>query len=564
MIRIIPVFIALLLLPTSLLAVEQPINMNGQGPHLRGEGDRHDFVEFVKNNAHPLTGVEPNGKCGDLGFLNNLTAGAKIVALGASRHGSHEFMDLRRRIIECLVKHDGFTNILLEAGLPYTSVLNQYIHGSSAHAEKLVAGMTYWSIYQTKEFLGLLHWLREYNAKAKPGRKLNLLGIDMQDPRAGTQATLAYLKRVDPAFSKRLGGENSELGLFADSLNVAEMTQVYKHMPTQAYEGLSNELARIEKRFDTHRSAYIAKTGKPAYDWAREEFATVLEAHRVYSVIRKGTFEQLFEAREKALARNVEWQIKQGGDGGKYILLAHNNHIARSTIWTPEPKGKSFPFKPLGMSLSNAWPGRYVALATSYYGGKGEWHVWRSDAEGKLTVAPPGSLDAVLAASGGKLFFINLQDLVTDTPAGQWAAQRHVIRSEGSMVSLTPLSAYDGILFVRRLSQAHFTKAAIARLSDAGPPQPPVVHVKRSLLLKTQGVYRLSSRTRIRLKVDRDQLYVVWNGWKFKAFPVSNDEFELRVRPKLRFKVKRDPAGSVTSLQIQRGEHAWHKATIVH
>ena len=552
-----------LLLSPALLAANPPLAntpLEVTKPH---EGSRDDFVTYVKNNLQPIDSIRPDAKCDDLKFLDNLGDGAKIIAVGESRHGSHEIMQLRARIVRCLVIHHGFTNILLEAGLPYASRLNDYVHGARVNAEMLVSGMGYWSLYQTHEFLGLLDWLRKYNADSTHKKKLNLLGIDMQDPRVGTRDTLAYLGRVDPAFIKKLSKVPGNLGLFEHSPSLNRMTEVYRKMTDGEYESLSAKLTMIQQRFDSKKDSYIAKRGKPAYVWAREEFATVMQAHEAFSKVRKGNFRELYDARETALAKNVEWQVHQDGPGERYILLSHNNHIAMSAILTAGRDGKTYEEPTMGMSLARAWSGSYRVIGVSNYENKGEWHVWQNDAEVLLQVARPDSLDAVLASAGDSYFYIDLDGLLSDSPAGKWASRPHVVTSGGGLAALTPLSAFDGILFVRRLSQAKFTSGAIKHLVETGPARPKAIQMDKSLLDKTEGNYRLGANTLVQFKEMDGEMYVLWNHWQFRAYAVNKNQFELRVVPQLSFKFSRAEDGSVTSLAVRQGESPWQKATLV-
>lgn len=519
---------------------------------------RHDFIMFVEAYSHQLKGVEPNGKCDDLAFLGKLTDKAKIIGLGESRHSAHEFLQLKRRMIECLIKKDGFTNILIEAGLSYTERLNAYIRSGTGDVNALVADMAYWSLYDNKEFIGLLDWLKEYNAGAKPGKQVSLLGIDMQDPRSAINATLAYFEQVDPTFTKKLLKQPGNLDVFG-SPNVMSLAITYKKMPKRDFKDLSDKLSLMKRQLDEQRSAYMRKLSAPVYDWVYEQFATVLQAHRMYSEMRSRGFQGVFKVREKAMAENVEWQVRHGSSAAKYILLSHNNHIAKSTIYTAEPGTKTLTIDPLGERLAKDWPGRYVALATSYYEGKGRWTAWQNDAEWQLPIAGPATLDGVLAETQDKLFVIDFSDLAPGSPAAAWAGEQHPMRSEGALTKLVPSRAFDGILFVRALSQAHYTRSAIARFNQMGPAMPKAARVKEDLLLEVQGDYRLPNKSVVKFKVEDGALYAYWNQWKFHVFPLGPDRFDLRVKPRISFKFFRRQDGSVQSMQIRQGDHDWQK-----
>ena len=520
----------------------------------------HAFTLFVEGYSHQLNGVEPNGDCKDLDFLGKFTQNAKIVGLGESRHSAHEFLQMKRRMVECLVAH-GFTDVLIEAGLPYTEKLNNYVKHGTGDVRKLVGGMAYWSLYDDDEFIGLLDWLRSYNARAKPGKVVNLLGIDMQDPRPGLEATLAYFKTVDPSFRAEIAGRKASFSLYRSTANVVALTIAYKKLSDEQFRALSGSLSLMERQLDKRRSEYIARSSEGEYKWVREELATVLQAHRVYSLTREKTFKDLFEAREQAMAQNLEWQVSNGGEGRRYILLSHNNHVAKAMVYGGVPGAKNHGFKPLGMIIARKWPGKYVALGASFYQASGHWQAWQNDAQWMIPDARPDSLDAVLASTGDKLFVVDLRSLAAGSPAGVWAKERHILRSEGGITAVVPADAYDGLLFVRSLGQAHYTKAAIARFDAMGPPVPRTATVDRALLLKVQGDYRLPNKTVVEFRMMNDTLYALWNQWKFRVFAKSDNEFALRVEPAIAFKFERTDDGSVKSMQIRRGEKDWQDTT---
>lgn len=78
--------------------------------------------------------------------------------------------------------------------------------------------------------------------------------------------------------------------------------------------------------------------------------------------------------------------------------------------------------------------------------------------------APPGSLDATLAATGIPLFAIDLRTAPATGPVAAWLAEPHASRNIGSMYSdatpaayLAPLKArewFDVLLFVEKTTAA--------------------------------------------------------------------------------------------------------------
>ncbi|HKI73208.1 MAG TPA: erythromycin esterase family protein, partial [Pseudomonadales bacterium] len=434
----------------------------GQPSPTANSQDRHAFVLFAEAYSHQIKSVDPSIGCDDLKFLGAWTRDARIVGVGESRHSAHEFLQLKRRLVQCLITKHGFTNVLIEAGLPYTMRLNAYIQGGDGDPEQLVSGMAYWSLYQNDEFVGLLKWLKEYNA-AVHGAKVRLLGIDMQDPVPGLEATLTYIRRVDAKFFDDLQKRNGNFGIYRSAPNVLTLAGIYKKLSPGKFKALVDKLTLIDKRLNEEKSAYIAASSDHEYFSVVEQFHTVMQAHRMFATVRDAGFSDLFVSREKALADNVEWQVENGGDNAKYILLSHNNHVAKSTVYGGVPGGMTKNIEPLGMAIAKHWPGKYVAFATTYFDATGRWKAWRNDAAWEIPKAPSDTVDDVLTSTGDKLFALDLGDLAPGSPAKAWASEKHLMRSEGGMSAIVPIDAYDAYLFVHSISQANFTDGAIRR-----------------------------------------------------------------------------------------------------
>ena len=67
------------------------------------EDDLTAFVEWAKERAIPLSGVESGHGFDDLRPLEPLIGKARVVVLGENAHGVHEFLSFRNRLFEFLV-----------------------------------------------------------------------------------------------------------------------------------------------------------------------------------------------------------------------------------------------------------------------------------------------------------------------------------------------------------------------------------------------------------------------------------------------------------------------------
>jgi erythromycin esterase-like protein len=71
-------------------------------------------IAWLREHAVPLRSVDPGNGFADLEFLKSALDGVRIVGLGESTHGTHEFYRVRHRLIEFLVTQMGFSAVAIE------------------------------------------------------------------------------------------------------------------------------------------------------------------------------------------------------------------------------------------------------------------------------------------------------------------------------------------------------------------------------------------------------------------------------------------------------------------
>ncbi len=118
---------------------------------------------WIKQNAVPLQTINPTAPLNDLASLQQIVGDAAIVGLGEGSHGSHEFFTMKQRLLEFLVEKKGFTLFAMEWGWGTGMQINDYILNGRGDARAILEGQNFW-IWKTQEMLGLLEWMRAYNA----------------------------------------------------------------------------------------------------------------------------------------------------------------------------------------------------------------------------------------------------------------------------------------------------------------------------------------------------------------------------------------------------------------
>jgi erythromycin esterase-like protein len=154
-------------------------------------------IEWLRRSARPFVTCEPGGTDRDLVPLRGIVGDARIVALGEVSSGTHEFFQMKHRIVEYLAAHMGFTLFAIEANMPEAYRVNEYILTGRGDSKALVAGISQWG--NTREFLDVIEWMREFNRSGR-GR-LQFIGFDMQSPTDSAAAVVtSFVARVEPTY----------------------------------------------------------------------------------------------------------------------------------------------------------------------------------------------------------------------------------------------------------------------------------------------------------------------------------------------------------------------------
>ena len=154
-------------------------------------------IEWLRKSARPFVTCEPGGTDRDLASLRGIVGNARVVALGEVSSGTHEFFQMKRRIVEYLAKHMGFTLFAIEEDMPEAYRVNEYVLTGRGDPKALVAALH--RQRRAKEFLDFIEWTREFNQSGR-GR-LQFFGFDMQSPTDSAAAVVTrFVARAEPAY----------------------------------------------------------------------------------------------------------------------------------------------------------------------------------------------------------------------------------------------------------------------------------------------------------------------------------------------------------------------------
>jgi len=249
------------------------------------------------------------------------------------------------------------------------------------------------------------------------------------------------------------GGNGYRVQLDREVFRTGKQSLHMKHMATQAEpKGVDPKLAasswkEVVRHLETARNSYRSKgVAEREAEWVIQNARVVLQSMQMRS-------NEI--SRDRSMADNVKWILNQSPNA-KIVLWAHNGHVAAAG-----PGG----FESMGSMLRKTFGDQMVIFGFAFNHGS-----FQAIKQGKglqdFTVppAPPGSFDAMLAATGIPLLAIDLRQAPRSGPVAAWLNESHKSRSIGAiysedahdtlMANLAARDCFDVMLFVDKTTAA--------------------------------------------------------------------------------------------------------------
>ncbi|WP_052371419.1 erythromycin esterase family protein [Amycolatopsis taiwanensis] len=410
----------------------------------------------------PLRTLDPAGPQDDLTWLDEVIGDARVVAIGESAHYNRESYQLRHRLTRYLVERHGFGAYAMESGFVEGWLTDSWVRGGPDQLGKVMAnGMTSLMGLWT-EMRAHLEWMRQHNDRNDTAdRPVGFYGIDLSGSNVsllpGLNAVVAYLAEAEPAFEVD-SGIRETVAAFAvpSAFSLPKAAAAYGQLEPEHRDALTAGLANLMARMEGRRLDYQQRTGVDAYERALRSLRLTVTIDAIARAMAQGDRGSMFFNRDNAIADTVEWILRRED---RIVLAAHNGHIQRwPGIWPDLP-----PVTTMGMHLADRLGADYLAIGTT--NGTGQTLNTGADFyDGKLftDLEPPrpGSLDALMAASGAGPFAVDLRRLSpADTDTVRAVSQQ---RLNPFYPDVNPLDAYDAIVHLPHVTAAEPDNAALA------------------------------------------------------------------------------------------------------
>jgi erythromycin esterase-like protein/predicted phosphoribosyltransferase len=346
--------------------------------------------------------------------LEELIGDARVVLIGESSHGTHEFYEARAAITKWLIDEKGFCAVAAEADWPDAYRVNRYVRGlgEDKNADEALSGFERFPAWMWRNTVvrDFVDWLRERNRRQESNgqRQAGFYGLDLYSLHRSMHEVITYLDKIDPKAAARA---RERYACFDHTS--ADDGQAYGFSAAFG-AGPSCENQAIEQLVDIQRNAlaYARRDGLLAEDelfYAQQNAQTVRNAEVYYRAMFCGRVTS-WNLRDKHMAQTLEALLKHldrhlDVPSARIVVWAHNSHVgdARATeVWADGQLT-------LGQLVRQRYgeESRLIGFST-YSGTVTAASEWGGVAERKpVRPALNGSIEELLHETGRKSFLVS-------------------------------------------------------------------------------------------------------------------------------------------------------------
>lgn len=286
------------------------------------EGGGSTTAEWIQANAAMLATTDPSAALSDLDTLRSMVGAATIVGLGEATHGTKEFFLLKHRLVRYLVTRMGFTTFAIEATSPEADDLNEYVVNGVGTPSLLLFNLRFW-IWDTRELLDMIRWMREWNLSVPLAQRVRFRGIDIQHPGASIDSVRAFVARARPAEAAAVDSQLKCIEPYRNrGATPGRSRTEYALLQSSRKTACASGLAAV------HQAIASMDPGAPGHAAVLHHARLIQQFEAMASEITVGASNR---ARDAAMAENVMWLRDQSAGSSKVMVWAHNDHVTRQS-----------------------------------------------------------------------------------------------------------------------------------------------------------------------------------------------------------------------------------------
>jgi erythromycin esterase-like protein len=254
----------------------------------------------------------------DLDVLINQVGDARVVLLGESTHGTHEFYKWRSEITKRLIEEKGFDFIAIEGDWDDSYRVNNFIKGAkqdSASTIELLRQYHRWpsSMWGNYEMVPIIQWLNNFNQPRQNEKKIGFYGLDLY---GFWEWTNRPMNISDTGLQKSVDNVRKIFSPFnGDALKYASAVRNnginFRAATEELWKNAQRYLAHQpedESRFLMEQQALLALDG--------ERYFRTMVTDKVSS----------WNIRDGHMAETIKRLLKMHGSKSKAIVWVHNGH----------------------------------------------------------------------------------------------------------------------------------------------------------------------------------------------------------------------------------------------
>ena len=376
-------------------------------------------IGLLQASASPFQTTDPSAPAHDLEGFAKMVGDARILALGEASHGTHEFFEMKHRLIRFLVESRGFRIFVLEFPVVMAQKINRYISGGEGAPRELLGSPP--MVFSTKEMLALVRWMRAFNQKHKED-PIQFWGFQPYQSEEAMRELSAYVAGLEA------GPYRADLEELLSVIQRSFSASFPDAIPRSAPPTLSvrDACATIRDRISTVQGLE-----------GRDER---VRAALMIGIVQHSLRHKEPNAFEESSAANVA-SIAEAYPDARLIVWAHNGHIG-------DRSGA------LGGYLTDRFGHDYVKAFFTYFDGK----VTLGGRAMESDPAAPGTLEWTLHRVGVPRMFLDLRACL-QTALGDWLscpipARMMSAEKQPSGFFFTSMRAWDLLVFVDQASQS--------------------------------------------------------------------------------------------------------------
>lgn len=291
-----------------------------RGPPAANAFNMDPWIPWIKNNAVGLNKVR------DLTPLIEQIKDVRIVMLGESSHGTHEFYEWRRLISEWLVTKHGFNFIAVEGDWPSCEVLDRYVRtGDGPDARSALLAFRRWPtwMWSNTDIVRLAEWMRSHNQARPSPMPVGFHGLDVYSLFESMELVVKNLEKINPFMARRARARYACFDSFWED------EWRYARSLLESAESCEEQVVDVLKELLAMRLTQDAETNEHTFD-IRQNARVVANAEHYYRNLVHGR-EDSWNIRDRHMLETLEHLLERYtaklGTPAKAIVWAHNTHI---------------------------------------------------------------------------------------------------------------------------------------------------------------------------------------------------------------------------------------------